>query len=167
MNKRGSAQDVILIAVLLFFFGVAFLIMHYGMNQMYDGLLANPQINGSASTVEALEAGQATTSKLDYWGIGIFLGLLISLIVTGWFISGNPLFMGVYVVVVILAVVVSMGLSNAWESLSQNATFAASLVALPFTNHILLYLPYYTAVMGMIGLMVVFAKPFFQPGGDL
>jgi hypothetical protein len=61
----------------------------------------------------------------------------------------------------------SMGLSNAWEAASQRPSFASSLAAVPITNHVLSYLPYYIAVVGMIGCIVLFAKPGFRAGGDL
>lgn len=167
MNRKGSAQDVLLIMGLMFAFGVAFLVAHYATGEIYTAMLANPQINESAVTVDVLEAGLEVDDKLDYWTMAVFFGLIIALIVTAWFVSGNPLFIGVYVIVIIIAVVVSMGLSNGWEELSQNPKLIGSTNSLPFTNHVLLYLPYYTAVLGMLGIIVLFAKPFFRPGGDL
>lgn len=167
LNRRGSAQDVLLIGVLLFAFGIGFLILHMVGTQIYDGLLANSQIQTSTATIEVLNAAKAQLAKLDLFFLAVFIGLVLALIITSWFISTNPLFMSLYVVIIIIAVVVSMGLSNAWEAASQRPAFVTSLAAVPITNHVLSYLPYYIAVVGMIGCIVLFAKPSFQARGDL
>lgn len=167
MNRRGSAQDILLIAVLLFALGLGFLILHMVGTHIYNGLLANSQIQTSAATVEVLQAAKAQLAKLDLYFLAVFIGLVLALIITSWFISTNPLFMSLYVIIIIIGVVVSMGLSNAWESASQRPAFVTSLAAVPITNHVLSYLPYYIAVIGMIGCIVLFAKPSFRAGGDL
>jgi hypothetical protein len=167
VNRRGSAQDVLFIAVLLFASAIGFLVIYYATNSIYTALLANAQIQESDAAIEALQAGKDNLAKLDTFFLAVFIGLVLSLIITSWFISGNPLFMGIYIVIMVIAVVVSMALSNAWESVSQNATFASSMSALPTANHVLTYLPYYISVVAMIGLIVIFAKPAFAPGGDL
>lgn len=167
MERRGSALDVILIGVVVFVFAIAFLVMHFTANKIYDGMLQNPVINSSSKTVGVLESSKHVTDKLDYWSLGVFIGLLMAIIITGWYISANPLFMGLYVVVVIIAVIASMILSNVWETFSQRPVFVQSVASLPITNHLLNYLPYYVAVAGIIGIIVVFAKPGFNAGGDL
>lgn len=167
LNRRGSAQDILLIGVLLFAFGIGFLILHMVGTRIYDGLLAQSSIQSSPATVEVFEAAKAQLAKLDLWFLAIFIGLVLALIITSWFISTNPLFMSLYVIILIIGVIVSMGLSNAWESASQRPAFATSLAAVPITNHVLSYLPYYIAVVGMVGCIVLFAKPGFRAGGDL
>lgn len=167
MNRRGSAQDVLLIGVLLFAFGIGFLVLHFVGTQIYDGLLANSQIQLSDATVDVFTAAKTQLAKLDLFFLAVFIGLVLALIITSWFISTNPLFMSLYVIIIIIGVVVSMGLSNAWESASQRPIFVSSLSAIPVTNHVMSYLPYYIAVVGMIGCIVLFAKPGFRAGGDL
>lgn len=167
MERRGSALDIFLIGVILFSFGVAFLIAHYASNAMYDRLLNSSQINSSPTTVTVLQASKAQTAKLDWFTVCLFIGLTLALIISAWYISANPLFMGLYVIVILLAIPIAMILSNAWETISQNARFATSLAALPMTNHLLSYLPYYVTAVALVGLIVLFGKPSFNAGGDL
>jgi hypothetical protein len=167
MNRKGSALDVLLICVVVFAFGVGFLILHFSSNAIYDKLLNSTAVNSSAKTVTTLQAAKAVTAKLDYYSLAIFIGLTMALIITAWYISANPLFMGIYVIVIFIAVLIAMGLSNAWETISQRPVFVNSLAALPITNNLLSYLPYYVAVIGIIGIIVLFAKPGFNPAGDL
>lgn len=167
MNRRGSAQDVILIGVLVFAFGLGALVLHFASNRLYDGMLNNSQVNSSETTVSVLQASKTATDKLDYWVLGIFIGLTLALIITGWFVGGHPLFMGLYGLVIFLAVIFSMILANAWELIVQRLPFVASITAMPITNHLVSYLPYYSAVIGVIGLIVMFAKPSQSSGGNL
>jgi lipoprotein signal peptidase len=60
---------------------------------------------------------------------------------------------------------VSAALSNVWESFSTKAIFVTDMVQFPISNNIMLNLPLYIAVIGVIALIVMFAKPYV--GGDV
>lgn len=167
MNRRGNAQDVLLLMVLLFVFGMGFFIINYMVTTSVDQIVNNTQIKNDTYAVNAFNAVKTNVvNRLDYVVFGIMIGMTLSIIITGWFIGGNALFMGIYFLVVAFGTLVSAGLSNAWETFTQRPLFAATLTQFPITNHILLYLPYYIAVIGLIGLGVMFAKPYLSDGGS-
>lgn len=152
-------RDVVMIAVLLFFFAFAFFIGNYVLNTSIDSMLNVSEINGTQGTVDSLEAGKAVLSRLDGILFTVFMGLVLSLIITGWFVGGYPIFMAIYVIGIVLTVVISTILSNFWETTTGMTVFGNTLAAFPITNHLMLYLPYYMSVVGFIGLVVMFAKP--------
>jgi hypothetical protein len=166
MNKRGSALDVILLTAFLFSFGIGFFIINFMVNTTVDKMVLNPQINSSVASVNALNGIENNvTNRLDYVVFGILIGMILALIVTGWLIGGNPLFMVFYFLIVVVAVAGAAILSNIWETMTQRPEFIPTLANFPITNHILLYFPYYIAIVGVIGLTVMFAKPYISGQG--
>lgn len=167
-NNRGSAPDVLFIGIFIFVIAVAVLVLNMFISTVTTNMLAVPEVNESAATVQALQSTVNTVIPRNDWVVfSFFIGLIIALVVTSWLVSGNPLFMAMYFIVIIIAAVLAMVLSNAWETISQRPEFAAALASLPLTNHLLSYLPFYVCIIGAIGLIVTFGKPFFRQGGDL
>lgn len=157
-----SARDVILVGVLVFVFGTAFFIMNFVFNETVDDMLNIEVINQSEATAGSLEGIGNTLGRLDYLVFGLFIGLVLALIITAWFVGGNPIFMFIYFIVVVLGVVFSTIMSNVWETMSQASVFGSTVAEFSLTNNLILNLPVYMSVIGFIGLVVMFAKPYFQ-----
>lgn len=154
-----AVRDVVVIGVLLFLFGTGFFILNFFTHTMVDKLTAVPVINQSNNTVEALEGVADTSNSLDYVFLGLFIGLCLALIITGWLIGGEPIFMAIYFIIVIVVVIVANFFAYYWDNISNASVFGTTLAYFPITNHILGNLPVYIAVIGIIGLIVMFAKP--------
>jgi len=166
MNKKSTARDVLFIAVIIFGLAISFFVIHYMMADTVERMINIPAINQSSSAVTALEGINVVTNRLDYVIFGVFLALVLGLIITSWFIGGNPIFMFVYFIVIVVTVVISTVLANTWEMVSQMSTFGtATFNAFPLTNNLMLYLPIYISVIGFIGVVVMFAKPAIQGEG--
>jgi hypothetical protein len=157
-----AARDIIVIMVVLFALGLGFFIMHFALNTTIDRMLSTPQINESNSTVTALQGSKTVTNRLDYVLFGVFIGLTLGLIITGYLIGSNPIFMFIYFLVVGIVVAISPILSNTWETVSTMSIFGVTLSYFPITNHIMLYLPIYMTIIGFIGFLAMFAKPFIS-----
>lgn len=157
-----AARDVLLMGVMLFALGLGFFIFHYAMNNTVDSMLATSVINSSNATVTSLEGTAALTNRLDYVIFGVFIGFLLGIIITGWFIGGHPIYMFIYFLVVMMAVVVSTVLSNVWEEVTAMTIFGTTIASFPITNNLLTNGPVYLAIVGIIGMIVMFGKPFLQ-----
>jgi len=160
-----AARDILFIAILLFGFAIGFLMVHLVVTSVVDRMVAVPTINESSSALESIQMSKTLLGRLDYVVFGLFIGLVLSLIITGWFVGSNPLFMFVYFLVVVIGVVLSTVLANVWEDVSQMSTFGATVLSFPITNHLLLNLPMYVGVVGFIGIVVMFAKPYVANKG--
>lgn len=158
-----TASDVVLIGVLVFAAAIGLFAIFAAVNPMLNSM-QHSAINESGTAVEALQGTQTMLGKLDYLVLGVFLALVLSLIITSWFIGGNPLFMFIYFIVITLAVIVSAILSNVWETMSGASVFGTTISNFSIANHLMSYLPYYIGVVGFIGIMVMFAKPYVSEG---
>ena len=154
-----------MVAVMLTAFGLGFFVLHFVMTTVVDDMVHNTGLNQSASTVSALGGVVKTLGRLDYVVFGLFIGFVLGIMITGWFVGGNPIFAFIYFIVIVVAVILSTILSNTWESISSASIFGSTVSAFPITNNLLAYLPFYVAVVGILGLLVMFAKPAFEGQG--
>lgn len=156
-----AARDIIVIAVILFSIGAGFFVINFAANTTIDRMVGIAAINQSTATVAALEGTRdKAVNRMDYLFLGLFIGLIVGLIVTGWFIGTNPVFVFIYILIMVLSVIFSTVLASTWQTISQNLEITSSLQYFPITNHILSYLPMYIAIIGFIGIVVMFAKPY-------
>ena len=151
-----------LVGVIVFSLALAFLATHYMMSYSIDTMVGMSEINESSGAVNALQAGKTVLGRLDFMVLAVFLGLVLALLITGWFVGGHPVFMVLYFIAVIVFVIVSAILSNVWDDVISGSVLASSASSFAVTNHLLSYLPYYMGVVGILGFIVMFAKP----GGD-
>jgi hypothetical protein len=159
-----SARDVLLIPIIVFVVAIAFFIMHFAVNTMVTEITSHPEVSPVNASVEAFDKSAELTNRGDYIVFGMFIALVFALIVTGYLIGGYPIFMFFYFLFVVISVILSAVFGNVWEQITQSATFGTTIASFPITNHIILYLPLYATVIGFIGIVVMFAKPYFQQG---
>jgi len=157
----ATARDIVLIGVLVFTLGLALFITHYMMSQSVDRMLLNTEINESAALSPLQSIGDNILPKFDYIVFVFFIALLLSLIISSWFVAGNPIFMFAYFLILTIAVALSAVFSNVWAKFTQDY-FGTTVTHFAITNNILTYLPLYIAVVGFIGIIVMFAKPYFE-----
>ena len=155
-----AARDILLVGVLVFVFAISFFMIHYVSNTMVDQLIAEPTINESDAAVTSLKTVEQISNRMDYVVFGLFIALILGVIITGWFVGGNPIFMFIYFIVVIIAVILGMIFSNIWDSVSQSSVFGTTVANFTISNNIMGNLPLYLAIIGIIGLVVMFAKPY-------
>lgn len=161
-----AARDILIIGVILFTIAVGFFIIKFTADTIVSRMVAIPLINQSTATVEALQgANNKLNVGYDYLLLGLFIGLSLALIITGWFIGGEPIFAFIYILIVILGTVFSTVLSYVWNQITGMAVFGSTLAGMPISNHLISYLPLYIAIVGFIGLVVMFAKPKSNDGG--
>lgn len=160
-----AARDVIWIVVAVFALAVAFIALHSTANYGINALISIPVIQQNSQATEALQSSAALSDRMDYVIFIFFLATCFGIIITGYLIGAEPIFLFIYFLIVIIGVVVSTILSNGWETITSLPFFVASAAKFPITTHILSHLPTYAAVIGFLGMMAMFAKPYSNGGG--
>lgn len=164
MNRKGTVQDVGVAMVFFFVAVILFFVVTYAYDTMIDKITLTPGINSSQVTIDAFEDSQDLTNRLDYVAVVLLFGLTLAIIITGWFVAGNQLFAFIYLLVLIILIIVSAMLSYVWNIISSNATFTATLTKFPISDYILQNFPIFVTVIGFLGMMVMFSKPYFEGG---
>lgn len=164
MNKRGSARDIIIIMVSIFLLTIGSFAMYFVANLSYDKMKQIDVINESASTMTVIDASKANSNKVDYFLFFVFIGMALALIITGYVIGGNFIFMAIYFIFIIISVVLSMIFANVWEDVTQMTIFGATISSFPMMNNIISYMPVYISIIGGLGMIAMFLRPYI--GGE-
>lgn len=163
----ATARDVILIGILIFSLGLVFFISKFAINKITDDLLINPYVNATSESREVLQSTKDVTDRADYVIVGVFFGFILMLIIASWFVGGHPIFMIFYFIIIVISALTGAILANAWEEMTEQAVFENLILTFPMTNHIILSLPIYISIVGMIGIIIMFSKPKDDFGGGL
>lgn len=156
MNKKGSLQDIALIAGVLLFFGIVLLIGF----KVTDSF--NTQVQGMASIpTEAKTSTQTLTnyysSTMDYSFLLLAIGLGIATLILAALVRVHPVFIPLYFIGLIFVIILSAVFSNIYQGMAADTNLISYANQLVFTSHILNYLPLIVGTFGII-LMVVMYK---------
>lgn len=156
-----TARDVIFVSVILLVTALFLFIGNFITNTIMDKVLVHPVMNSSQGAVDTYNTVKTNANKLDYVYFAYFIGLTLGIIITGWLVGGNPIFTFFYVILLIFGVLISPILSNTYESVINTPAITATSAHFPITNFIMQNLPMFVTIIGMLGLLVMFAKPYF------
>ena len=161
MNKRGDFTGVIFVVVSIVIFAIFLLIVGYIAPQISDALAeqigTTEGINHSLGVTKSIAENTLPT----IWMI-LFGGLLLGLFATSFFIRTHPIFVPIFALLLVIAILVAIPLSNAYESLSENAILSGAAAQQGMIVFIMLNLPLVTFIIGLLSMIIAFAKP----GGD-
>jgi len=154
------AKDIIIGIVIIFAFAIGYFSFHYAFNIAADKMINNTYVNESKATVDVLNEGKQLSNRLDYVLLIVFVGVALGIVITRWFIGGNPIFMFVYFIILVVATILASVFHYVWEQVSSASVFGTTSLFFPITGHILSHLEIYTPVIGFLGVIAMFAKPF-------
>ena len=161
-----TARDVVVVSVILLVTALFLFIGNYLTNTIMDVALTHSELNSSPGAVNSYNSVKTQANKLDYVYFAYFIGLVIGIIITGWLIGGNPIFMFFYIIILIFGVLISPILSNTFESFIATPAISATLSNFPIMTFIMQHLPMLMTIIGMLGLLVMFAKPNIVGGNQ-
>jgi len=81
----------------------------------------------------------------------------LSILITNFLVKSNPAFFIIYLFVVIVAIIASVYLSNQYETFMTNEIIGTSLSEFTGASFIMLNLPLWTTVIGVFGMIFLFA----------
>lgn len=165
-NKKGDVTDSIIVLVTIFILGLGLFIMAFIIPTLSNSL-EDTVLNGStegANAIASLERFGVTNMQRGFLFVQAFL--LIGVIVTAFLIRTNAVFSFLYILFLIIAIVLSVYLTNAYELIIANPAFAETATSQVFINFIMLNLTRITLITGALSLIVTFSKGFGFGGGD-
>lgn len=159
MNKKAGVFAVIawmigVMVIVLFLSG--YLYMH---NELTNTIL-NTQVD--TNIVNLTDAAQKTIvqvnsamSALHYISFILIFMLAFAILLENYFIRRHPLLFFVHVIVIILAVVGSVYISNAYEDLMTGNILSSTISGFTASSYVALYLPIWVSVIGVLGIILL------------
>jgi flagellar biosynthesis protein FliQ len=141
------------------------------------GVRVNEELDRSLTGREVGEGVNYTQIKDDtfgdvniafsslYWLTTLMIvGMVISIFVGSYMVTTRPVFFVPYIFIVIIAVLVSVGISNAYQEVATNPTLASTFSGFVGSNFLMFNLPIWMTVIGFVGGIIMFVRMKSQEG---
>ena len=173
-NKRGQFTDLfvfMIFALILLFVSGLFIYMGLEVNDQLDTSFSGQTI-GNNNQTNYTEIKDATFGNVNlaysslYWiAILLIVAMVISIFVGSYMVTTRPIFFVPYIFIVIIAIVVSVGMSNAYQDVVENPELVEVFSNFIGANFIMYNLPMWIAVIGFVGGIIMFVRMKSQEGG--
>jgi len=165
-GKQGGMTDlfifmifsfvIILICGIFIYFGATVTSeVHDKMDDMVFG-------DGSTNTSQVIDntIGAVNVAYQSLYWISIFLmvGMVLSIFIGSYLVTTKPVFFIPYLFITIIAVIISVGISNAYEKVIQDPTLASTFAGFVGANFIMLQLPIWITIVGFVGGIIMFIR---------
>jgi len=166
-NKRGAFSDLFIFMIFAFVIilisGVMLFISDKTNEQLQDTLGnmdLHDTLGNNASEVITNTMGSADQSFQALQWIAVFLivGMILSIFIGSYLVTTKPIFFIPYLFIVIIAIVVSVTISNAYEELITTPTLASTYAGFSGANYIMLNLPIWITIIGFAGGIIMFSR---------
>jgi len=158
-NKKGLASGIIAIMAVMFtsaFLSVIALVMADQFTQVI-----NSQSNETIP--QDVKDKIAENTQFMNWGDKLFVMMFVVLLLT-YIISSmtlpvmRPIFLLLFMGLLIFVCFIAMWLSNAWVYIMQEGFIATAAQSLPFTDYFMRNLPVITFIIGIMGAAIFYGR---------
>ena len=169
MKKKGAIIDLLLWITLGFFFLVLSVVFLFGFGLVTEALVS---IDSTGTNLNISEAATVTFGQINqglqqlrYWTFFLFLAMGVSILIGNFLVKANPAFFAAYVLVVIISIITSIFISNAYERLLlDSGALQETFQSFVGMSSIMLSLPIWVTVVGLMGAIFLFIGITRDPG---
>ena len=158
MNKTGGLLDLIVLMIVGFVATLFFVGWIYANNQLTDTLLSieSPSANITQATEATFVKINEALGGLKWLAAAMIFGSIIAIMVSNFLVKAHPVFLMPYLLFVIISIVFSAYISNAYEDILSGGILASTLQEFSFVNFFFLNLPIWITVIGVMGAIMLF-----------
>lgn len=166
-NKKGGFSDLFIFMIFAFVIVLISVIWIYLGGEVEDQLQdtigkmdLHDTIGNNASQVVDNTMGSFNTSIQALHWVTIFLiaGMILSIFIGSYLVTTKPIFFIPYIFIVIIAIVVSVPMSNAYETIMTNQVLADTFTGFSGANWIMLNLPIWITIIGFVGGIIMYSQ---------
>lgn len=167
MNKKGSMVGIFVFIVIALVMILTLVILTYIFNETEYQLqqtlgqmdLGDTQGNNASVVIENT-MGSANTSFATLHWISVFIigAMIISIMIGNFLVTTKPVFLIPYLILMIIAVIVSVPIANTYEILLENEVLSGTFTNFSGANWIMLRLPWLVGLIGFVGAIILFSR---------
>jgi len=157
-NKKGQVEEVPFVLVMIFIIGFLFFFGLYIMNKISGSIAPalEAQAPGAGNIINSVNS--FANNAFNGFFLFVIVGLILALLITAFLSFIHPVFLLIFAILLVPTIIVSTTLSNAYEKISGLSEFSSVINNLRILNYIMLHLPYFIAIIGILFLIILFAK---------
>lgn len=155
-------RDMIYFFGMLFIIGIFIVVMNIAWSETNDAFQDSTVINAEA---KAMFNEQSTRfpQYMDSGFVLIVVGVFIAVLALSYYVRTEPVLFWVFWIVVMVLSAVAGYLSNAWADITSEGVMNASAAQMPMLSYVLSHYLEVVIILGMLMLLVFFAKPGEAP----
>lgn len=163
MNKKGLAASLFAIIIVMFLFALSSLMALKGWNEFNDVVQ-----NGNFTSEAVKEKIDTKITPMFSWGDKLFVMLFIALLIS-YLISAvtlpteKPIFLLIFLGLLIVTTLLAMALANAWNFIENLAIVSSEAADLTFIDFFMKFFPIITFIVGLAGAVIFYGRT--QPMG--
>jgi len=168
-DKRGGFTDLfifMIFAVVIVFVSVLWIYMSGITNDKLQETIGQMDLHdtqgNNASVVIENTVGSGgfdgSIQALHWITVFLIAGMILSIFIGSYLVTTKPIFFIPYIFIVIIAIVVSVPMSNTYEQLMSDATLSATFTGFTGANWIMLNLPIWITIIGITGGIIMFSR---------
>lgn len=166
-NKKGALTDLFLFLGLSFLIVIFMVMMTFTSSIVYNKLLSESDAiqrglgdSGNATEIIQGSVGEVVNAygSLKWISVVLIFGFALSILLSSFLVRTNPVFFVPYILIVIIAVIVSVPLSNAYEQIYQTPQLAETFTGFFGATWIFLHLPIWISVIGILSGILMFVN---------
>jgi hypothetical protein len=154
-NKRGSFADIFVFIIMSFVIVLFFGMMYWGFTKMNTVLTSVKFDIGTGEHATNFSNIVDSTWGEVYDAYGqlrtmayvLIFGMILTILVSSWAIKNPTIFVILYIIISIGAIIVSVYISNTYINLLNNQDFGSTLQSFKGGSFILLHLPLIAGVL--------------------
>jgi hypothetical protein len=167
-SKKGGLVDLFIFMI------IAFAVILISGVMIYIGLETEDQLqdtlgqmgdlhdtvdnNASEVITNTMGVTNATFDALHWIAVFLIFGMILGIFIGSYLVTTKPIFFIPYVFIVIIAIIVSVPMSNTYEILTNDATMGATYTAFTGASFIMLNLPIFISIIGIVGGIIMFTR---------
>ena len=157
-NKKGEYADVFIFIIMSFVIVVFFGIMYYGFT-LFDNALSTIQFDiGDTNFTAIVDStwGQVydAYSQLRTLSYVLIFGMILTIFVSAWAVRRPPIFLVIWIITSLVAIIAGAYISNAYQLLLNNADFGSTLQSFTGASYMLLYMPYLAGIISLFSGLI-------------
>lgn len=157
-NKKGII-DVLFVMAMLFGLAIAVLFSLLIAGQVNNAF--TPIVTNMSNSTYGNLVNSTITQATDFgdwiFMVGLMLGLL-GIIITSFLFFSHPAFIAIYIILALGAIASSAILANAYDSISSNAVFNATITQLPMTSYVMQHFALVIWLVIIVSIVIIYVK---------
>lgn len=161
-NKKGALTDLFMLMIMAFVMMLVIVIILYSATTIRDQLKSNLNLEleegeNVTQIIDTTLGGFISSAETLKWiTVMLFVGMVISILITSYLTRVKPIFFVPYVMIVITAIIVSAILSNIYAQIYANPTLSSTFSGFWGMTFIFANLPIWITAIGFMAGLVMF-----------
>ncbi len=158
MDKKGdliATLSWVSVSFIILIFFAAWIFAHAALTNALVNLPPAGNINVSSLAQQTFGQIDSALSSLKILAFLMIFAIGLSTLITGALTKSNPVFFIVHIFVTVVVFVFGVEISNAYEGLLSNPLLGSTLLEFTGGNHIMLNLPTYVVIFGIMGAVII------------